>query len=478
MTISMDLDVLVIGSGPGGALTAARLAEAGRQVTVLEEGDWIDQGSVPQFSLQQMTAQYRNAGLTVAMGRPPIAYSEGRCAGGGSEVNSALYHRPSPELIERWARAWRIADFTPDDLEPHVKEIEAALSVSPVPGAATPASQALAAGAERLGWAAVEVPRWMRYPDDVPAYRGERQSMTRTYLPRARAAGAEVLTGYRVDRLVLGPGRARGAVATRRAENGSEPVTIRFNQVVVCCGAIQTPALLQRSGIRKLVGRTLTIHPMVKAVARFPDEVNIPDDVPVHQVKEFSPYLSFGGSASRPGLMALALVPAWDSFRGVLDDWRRSVVYYAAITTEGRGRVIALPGLRDPVVTYSLTRADGALLGQGLSRLVHLLLAAGAEKVYPSIRSGCVVRTKADEAELSSRFRIADASLMTVHLCSTVPMGEDERRCATDSFGRLRGFENIWVNDASLLPDAPGVNPQGTIMAVAARNSACFLAST
>ena len=89
-----------------------------------------------------------------------------------------------------------------------------------------------------------------------------------------------------------------------------------------------------------------------------------------------------------------------------------------------------------------------------------------------------MIRSAADIGDLASRFRIADASLMTVHLCSTVPMGEDPRRCGTDSFGRLHGFENVWVNDASLLPDAPGVNPQGTIMAIASRNSAYFMATT
>jgi choline dehydrogenase-like flavoprotein len=64
---------------------------------------------------------------------------------------------------------------------------------------------------------------------------------------------------------------------------------------------------------------------------------------------------------------------------------------------------------------------------------------------------------------------------MTVHLCSTVPMGGDPRRSATDSHGRVRGTTNVFVNDASLLPDAPGVNPQGSVMTVAIRNARRFL---
>ena len=151
-------------------------------------------------------------------------------------------------------------------------------------------------------------------------------------------------------------------------------------------------------------------------------------------------------------------------------------MYYAAITSEGRGRVTALPGLRDPLVTYRLTRRDRALLDRGLARLALLLLEAGATEVYPSYRGAPVVRRPADLATLQATFAVSRASVMTVHLCSTVPFGEDDR-AATDSFGRLHGTRNVHVNDASLLPDAPGVNPQASVMAVAIRNARHFIES-
>src|SRR6185312_8761925 len=175
---------------------------------------------------------------------------------------------------------------------------------------------------------------------------------------RAARAGARLLVGHRVERI------ARvGAAATGVRVRGAGGVhTVRARSVIVCGGAIQTPALLQRSGWRDNVGRTLAVHPTVKLAARFPDAVNAGDDVPVHQVKEFAPELSFGGSASQPGLLALALSDHWSAFAGALADWERCAVYYAAITGEGRGRVLAVPGLREPVVTYRLTRHDRDLL--------------------------------------------------------------------------------------------------------------------
>ena len=219
------------------------------------------------------------------------------------------------------------------------------------------------------------------------------------------------------------------------------------------------------------------MHPTVKLAARFADELNVPDEVPVHQVKEFAPDLSFGGSASQPGLVALALSDQWRTFGRTITEWRRISVYYAAITSEGRGRVRAVRGLRDPIVTYGLTRRDRALLGSGLARLALLMLEAGAQEVYPSFRGAPVVRNRADLATMRAQFSAARASVMTVHLCSTVPMGEDLDMCAANSFGRVHSTANVWVNDASMLPSAPGVNPQGTVMALAIRNARRFAAT-
>jgi len=295
--------------------------------------------------------------------------------------------------------------------------------------------------------------------------------MTRTFLPRAIAAGARILTGCRVRRLAVDGVRAHHADVT--LADGRRR-TIRFRHVIVCGGAIQTPALLQRSGLRERIGDTLAVHPTVKLAARFAEPLNVPDDVPVHQVKEFAPEISFGGSASHPGLVALSLADNWPAFGHALREWERVCVYYAAITSEGKGRVKAIRGLRDPVVTYHLTARDKQLLRSGLARLTLLMLAAGADEVYPSYHDAPVVRTRADIAALQRSFATNKATVMTVHLCSTVPLGEHPR-CAADSFGRVRGMRNVWVNDASLLPDAPGVNPQGSVMAFAVRNARHFI---
>lgn len=473
-TPSHECEILVIGSGAGGATTAAVLAEAGHDVLIVEEGPWVEQGEVVPFSLEQMDRQYRSGGVTVALGVPSIAYTEGRCAGGGTEVNSGLYRRPAEHTIERWRREHQIDDFNAEDFFLICEEVESELTVQTVPGEHTSASQILRDGAASLGWQHDEIPRWMSYPKGGKAVDGKRQSMTQTFLPRAFAAGARLLTEHRLDRICMSGGRATSAVLAATSTDTDQPVTIRFRQVIVCGGAIQTPAILQRTGFRHRVGRTLAVHPTVKLAARFSDHVNTPDDVPVFQVKEFAPSISFGGSASHPGLIALSLIDNWRDFGAAVTAWPELAVYYAAITSEGRGWVQAIPGVRDPIVTYRLTKRDRALLGQGLARLALLMLEAGAHEVYPSFKHAPLVRNRADLATMTAAFAATKASVMTVHLCSTAPMGEHPQRSATNSFGKVNGAENVWVNDAALLPDAPGVNPQASVMAIAIRNARRF----
>ena len=215
-------------------------------------------------------------------------------------------------MLARWRDHHAIDDFTDDAVYDICDEVEAALSVRTLPGAPIAASAPPARRRRRASAGRTTRSRDGCATTATTSRQGRRQSMTATYLPRAVAAGARMLAGHRVERLERhGP---RATTARLRAADGTAR-HVRFGDVFVCGGAIQTPALLQRSGWRHHVGRTLAVHPTVKLAARFADEVNVPDDVPVHQVKEFAPDLSFGGSAASPGLVALALSDHWRPLR-------------------------------------------------------------------------------------------------------------------------------------------------------------------
>jgi nucleoside-diphosphate-sugar epimerase len=142
------------------------------------------------------------------------------------------------------------------------------------------------------------------------------------------------------------------------------------------------------------------------------------------------------------------------------------------------GSVRALRGVEDGVVIrYQLSEADRRNLSTGLGHLGELLFAAGAKAVYPSLTGAPILRSAAQcRGMLQTPLPLSSMGLSNVHAFSTCPMGENPDVCATDSWGRVHGFRNLHLNDASLIPDAPGVNPQGTTMAIALRNAEHFMA--
>ena len=476
MTRTIDTEILIIGSGAGGAVTAARLAEAGRDVLVVEEGPWYDPDAHEPSSLEEFTARYRHQGACAALGNPGIAFAEGRCVGGSTEINMGLYHRLPEHFAADWRRKYAITDFDDATLDRYATEIEKTVTVSFLPGAAPESSVVLERGSRELGWRSVDFARVFAYDEKG---RGTKQSMSRTMIPKAVAAGATIQPNCTVVKLDRAGRRVIGATARlTHPDRSTETVKVRAEHVFVCGGAIQSPTLLQRSGFRHNIGPGLKFHPTVKVAARFDREYDH-DEVPVRRVTEFDPFLTIGGSASRRGHVALAVADAAPrDLDRVLEGWQNVVVYYSAIRSTGSGRVLALPGLRAPLVTYSLTDSDLSRLARGLVHLGDVLLAAGAVELFPSIAGGPIVRNRADLGQWWTALTRARSNIMTIHLTSSIRMGDARDLTGADSFGRVWNTDNLRVNDASLLPDAPGVNPQAAVMAIAARNADQFLSDS
>lgn len=456
-------DFIIAGSGPGGGVTAHELAKAGKSVLLLEEGRAIEPNEEESFSVKDMALKYRQSGLTVALGNPKVSYVEGCVVGGGSEVNSGLYHRTPPAVLEEWRARFDVKAMSQDDMDPLFAYCEEMVSVSDMASPVPEASLRLDRGAQRLGWHSIAVPRWF---STDPQGTTRRHSISRTFIAKALWHGAALKPETRVtsfDRHSEGwcvKSRSGRAVAEYVGRN-----------LVLACGAVGTPALLRRHGITHNVGNSLQLHPSIKVVARFREPVNTETmGVPIHQVKEFSPEITLGCSISSKSYLAMGLLENEATFHGDMAQWENLAVYYASIKAGAMGKVRTLPGLSAPIVRYQLDRNDIERIHDGLDKLSSALFEAGATHLVPSIAGGSPYGP--GRAPKSDRGRL---QLMTIHLFASCPMGENREKCAVDSFGKVFGQRNLYVNDASMLCSSLGVNPQGTIMAIAARNARAWL---
>ena len=470
--------VLIIGSGAGGAVTAHVLASAGLDVTVLEEGASHTADDYGKNPLEGMRNLYRRRGMTPIMGKVPIGYVEGACVGGSTEINSGFWHRTPPQTLLRWKAQYDF-EASVEELAPHFEWAEQMLNVSTYGRPLPKSSEVFAKGIAAMGWVGQEVPRAALRCQSTNACAsgcptGAKQGMSRSILPKAQQLGAGVLTRCRAHALLKNGSRVSGVLAEITHEDGKrEFVRIDADCVVVCAGPTQTPQVLRRSGIKYHVGATFQIHPMLKVVAKFPFEINAHQSVlPLLQVKEFWPDISLGGGFFTPGHLAMMLSDNWLDTRHHMGDLQRMAAYYVAVRGSGRGSVRAPTIGNNGNCVYELSRNDLKFLSQGLAHLATLLLAAGAEEVHPTVQGMGPIKSQVDAVRwLDTQLPASMLSLTTVHAFSACPAGERRDRTAVNSYGRVHEFDNLFINDASMLPDSPGVNPQGSVMALARRNA-------
>ncbi len=470
---------LVVGSGAGGAVCAFELATAGWDVTVIEEGGAFALEDYGQSAERAMALLYRHRGMTPLLGANPIAYVEGCCVGGSTEINSGFWRRTPDATLDEWATDYDLRGASAGDLEPHFVWAEAALHVGLHAGKWPTSTALFAHGATTLGWAHHEVPRIApncrgtnRCASGCPT--GAKQGVSQSLLPRAQAAGARLLTHARVHQ-IHGDAPHAQRVEILRHEPGQPPQTewLTADAVFLACGATETPALLRRSGIHHNIGDSLQIHPMLKVLAEFPSSVGgLSSVLPLVQITEFAPDISLGGSYLTPGHAAVLLADNWPQGRDVMTRLDRVAAYYVAVRGRGHGSV--RPATADATrstLRYAMAPQDVELLTQGLRHLARVLFAAGALAVHTGVTSMPTL-TSAQHAEraLHAPLRADSLNLSTVHAFASCPIGERQAKTAANSFGKLWGWQNLILADASCLPSSPGVNPQATVMALARRN--------
>ena len=485
---TLDCDVVVIGSGAGGAVTAAELAEAGLDVIVLEEGGYHPTESFGPEALRAARTLYRDGGGTVSIGNPAIAYQEGCTVGGSTAINGGMTWRTPERILERWHREDALDGILARDMEPYFARVEGRLSARHQdPHTIGRDNQLLKEGADKKGWLAIDNIRNQVHcaGSNICAFgcpTGAKQSTLVTYVPRALSFGARLYADARADRLVVERGRVRGVTGHVKRADGGPPHKFRVNAraVVSSAGAMHTPALLMRSGIRSPSGRlghNLSMHPNAKVIAQFDDPVVGWKGVhQAYQVREFQQEgFIFAAVNLPPSVLAMGTPRYGRDMAELLENYNQLLVAGMLLEDSVVGRVRLGPGGR-PLAFYQMSEFDALRLVRGTALMCELLFTAGARRIVLPFDGVADLHSPDDIRRLFARPIPRSAmEVVTVHLMGTAAMGGDEKRHVCDQHGQVRGVEGLWVADASLFPSPIGVNPMETIMALATRNAARML---
>jgi choline dehydrogenase-like flavoprotein len=464
-TRRLDADVCVIGAGAGGAVAAAELAEGGMRVVVLEQGTRHDADHFTARPPEMMARLYRDGAQTMTVGVPPIPLPLGRGIGGTTLVNSGTCFRTPAHVLERWQRDYGLDGLTDDALDPSFARVERALSVAEVTPELAGRNAAVARrGAERLGWSHGYLRRNARgcVGSGVCAFgcpTSAKQHAGITYVPRAEAAGARILTGADVRRIIVERGEARG-VQARLAGVGR--IDVRAPWVVVAAGTIHTPLLLARSGLGRAsgqLGRNLALHPATGAFALMDEAVDMAKGVPQSfYVDEFANEgIIFEGVAGPPSYVAMALPLTGRRHAEAMANYRHLAQFGLMVSDSSRGSVRSVAGR--PLIRYDLNDEDVARFRLGLARIEELFLAAGAREVYLPLPRG----VRPEEA------RARDLKPMAFHPLGTARADGRPTHGVVDGDLAVHGVRGLHVADGSVVPSSLGVNPQLTIMALATR---------
>ena len=495
-TITRDVhrnaDAVVIGTGAGGAVAAARLAEAGYDVVMLEEGGYYTKSDFTEREAELTERLYAEGALRTTEDLS-IALVQGSTVGGSTTVNWMIMLRTPPYVLEQWARESGVYGMSAGEMAPVFDRIEREVHSRTVPLDAHSANnRILLDGAAALGWrttsAAINANGCIRCGFcGVGCRHDAKQSTLVTFVPRALAAGATLYANAQVSRVELrerdggsGTPPLKRVHATVRHGASSRSITIDAPLVVVAGGAIGTPALLQRSGFGGGgVGNWLRLHPTTAIYGSYAREIVPSTGISLSSMSD--EFIRWKGTdygfwiqcpPMHPSFTAAAMPGFGASHAAGMRSFNRMGVLIGltrdgADTNTSSGRVRVDRNGRTSI-HYRLTSADQQRVRASLVATAQMHLAAGATEVGTLLTEPLSIRTTADIAKLDgASLAPNDIGLFSAHVNGTCRMGTDPNTSGATPDGERHGVRGLYISDGSLLPTALGVNPQETIMAVA-----------
>lgn len=497
----LQADVVVVGSGAGGGTIAGTLAQAGKDVVILEAGGYYNEADFNQLELWAYQNLYRAGGVS-ATANGQIAIMAGSNLGGGTTVNWTNCLRTSPWVREEWEHEHGLEGLAGADYDRHLDAVFARIGVNDRCSDFNGPTKRMQEACDKLGYSFKVITRNAdqdAYDADLAGLlgfgdqTGSKLGTMKTYLQDASDAGARTVVNCRVERILTEGGRAVGVEGTYTDADGVVArVIVRAPQVVCAASALDTPALLLRSGIGgPAAGDYLRLHPATVVLGAYDEPQKgwwgAPQTALSDQFADLEDGYGFlvETSHASPGITAPAV--GWETGEQHKTDMSRSPTMSGLvflIRDRGHGRV-TIDAAGNPVHEYELSDAlDQRTYRRGMQEMVRLHDAAGAQEIL-SLHRKPMRWTRGDGDVEGFAQRVHDGpidpyaqAMFALHQMGSARMGKDPATSVADPWGQLHDTPGVWIGDASAFPSASGTNPMATTMALAHRTAEAIQAAS
>ncbi|PQE03875.1 GMC oxidoreductase protein [Rutstroemia sp. NJR-2017a BBW] len=510
----VEADVVIVGSGCGGAVCAKNLAEQGHKVIVVEKSYYYPPSQLPMSEAAAGVHLFENGGIIVSDDSSTSVVA-GSNWGGGGTVNWSASLQTQDYVRKEWAEDRGLQFFGTAEFQESLDRVCQRMGVSAEHIRHNHGNQMLMEGSRKLGYHAKAVPQNTGGHEhycghcSVGCGSAQKQGPVVSWLPDSAKAGAEFIEGFKIDRVMFddsnGAKKAVGVkgIWTSRNINGGvdghisqrtvREVIVRAKKVIISCGTLWTPVILKNSGLTNpQIGRNLYLHPVNMVGAVYIEDVKPWEGGILTSVCSSFENLDSHGHGVKlettcmlPSLSLPTLnYPSGFDYKLEALKFRHMNVFISIARDRDTGLVYpdAKTGL--PRIAYTPSEFDRGHIKQGILALAKICYVTGAREIHvtalgmePFVRDPATLSSSPDPSQDPSfqawLTRLANTStkppasqFVSAHQMGTSRMSKRPEDGVVDPKGRVWGTEGLYVSDASVFPSASGVNPMVTNMAI------------
>jgi choline dehydrogenase-like flavoprotein len=494
---TVEADVVIIGSGAGGGVSAEILAAAGLKVVIVEEGPLRSSNDFRMLEAEAYPDLYQESAARKTADKA-INILQGRCVGGSTTVNWTSSFRTPPSTLAWWQSAHGLKGLDAEALAPWFAAMEQRLHIGLWPIPPNENNAALARGAAKLGIPVSVIRRnvklcWNLGYCGMGCPTNAKQSMLLTTIPSALQNGASLYSRLRAERLEFSGRQAIQLNAVALQPDGLHPsgvkVSLRARHFVLAGGSINSPALLLRSKAPDPAGRLgarTFLHPVVISSALFPQPINAFAGAPQsvytdHFLEQFPIDGPLGFKLESPPLhpvLFATTLQGWGEAHAKLMANFANVQTNLALVRDGfhpesGGGRVKLRGDGSPMLDYPLNETYWEAARRALLAMAEIQFAAGATWVTPVHERTPGYTTWADARRGIAELKLAPhiCRVVSAHVMGGCAMAAAPEQGVVSESGRHFQIENLSIHDGSVFPTSIGANPQLSIYGLVARNA-------